>query len=162
MARRKKSVRRHRKANPSVRRRHTRRGRRNPSFAGVSGNFMTGVGVLVGMTATKMVTGLVPSSLTSTPLMRLAASAVATYAVHMAAARFVPSLAQGILYGGLAQTGAIALNAFVPSVAGRLVPAGLGDIIPGSFVVPQNPVLRPAPMVNMKPQGVGSAFGSAF
>ena len=121
---------------------------------------MTGIGVLLGVVATKFVTGLVPASLTGTPIMRLAASALATVVVNMGAKRFAPSLASGMMYGGIAQTTAIALNAFVPSYAGRLVPAGLGDLMPGSFVVPQNPISRP--VVVPAKTGMGSAFPSAF
>lgn len=144
------------------RRRHTRRARRNPSFSGISSQLQTGIGVLLGVTATKLVTGMVPASLTGTPIMRLLASAAATVVINMGAKRFAPSLAQGMLYGGMAQTAAIALNAFVPSVGGRLVPAGLGDLIPGNFVVPQNPVSMPLPAVTSGSAGVGAAFGRAF
>lgn len=158
MARRKSRSR--RRMNP--RRRHIRRTRRNPSFAGVSSNLITGIGVLVGMTLTKMVTGFIPASLQSGPIMRLIGSGLATFAIQAAAKRFAPSMASGLLYGGLAQTGAIALNAFVPSVAGRVVPAGLGDIMPATFPVPQNPIgVRHVPLTNGQ-AGLAGAFTRAF
>jgi hypothetical protein len=75
-----------------------------------------------------------------------------------------------VLFGGMMQTLSVALNAFLPSVWTALNPSlgGLGDLVPGQFTVPQNPiraalpVAAPMPAQAMKPVSMGRAFRSAF
>ncbi len=147
-------------------RRYSRR-RRNPVF-GMSGgkNMLTMVaGGLVGVAATKFLPTMLPSSITASfgsgPFMGVIITAAGAFAAGWIAKRFMPgAFADAVLFGGLMQTASVALTAFAPpSLASRLALSGLGDIMPGNFVVPQNPVTSRA--VVAMPQGVG-AFRRAF
>ncbi len=180
--RRRTNVRRRRRSNPVVR--HTRRRRihhrsrrrvnarrrRNPVF-GMSGgkNMLTMVaGGLVGVAATKFLPTLVPGSITAGfgggALMSVAITAAGAFAAGWLAKRFVGgAFADAVMFGGLMQAGSVLLTAFAPpSIAQRLALSGLGDIMPGNFVVPQNPVTSrqvipmPAPAAGM------GAFRRAF
>jgi hypothetical protein len=67
-----------------------------------------------------------------------------------AGSKVSPQFGQGMLFGGMMQTLSVALNAFLPSVYGQLSPYSslgrVGDLMPGGFTVPQNP-LMPAPQM---------------
>ena len=100
-------------------------------------------------------------------------------AVAWAAGKFVgPQFGDGALFGGLIQAGSVALNAFLPSVYSSLG-IGLGDLLPGSFAVPQNPIRAgmarpalPAPakgaagatggQARVTMSGLARAYGSAY
>lgn len=151
-----KVYRRRRRTVNSRRRRVHHRRRRNPAVFGRSGGkdllMMVGGG-LVGVAATKYLPTLLPASITSTisgatgsffPVIITGAGA---FAAGFLAKKFLggalgQAFGDAVLFGGLMQTGSAALNAFFPSASilgQRLALSGVGDIIPGQFVVPQNP-----------------------
>jgi len=62
-----------------------------------------------------------------------------------------------VLFGGLMQAGSAALNAFAPpSISGKLALSGVGDIVPGWYSVPQNPVTSRAPIPITSGNGMGN------
>lgn len=169
--RRKATNRRHRRgrrANPRRHHRHYSR-RHNPAVFGKSSGkdllMMTG-GVLVGVAATKYLPTLIPASLLATfgtsSFISILVTGAGAFVAGMLARKVSPgAFADAVLLGGLAQTASAALNAFAPpTLAGRLALSGVGDIIPGSYPVPQNPIkmgIMPMPVST----GVG-AFRGAF
>ena len=162
----------------SRRRRVNRRYNRNPAvFGRHSGKdllVMTG-GVLVGVAATKYIPTILPSSITSlgggSPWMGVLITAGGAFAAGWAARKFGGDpFGDAVLLGGLAQVGSQILTIIAPpSLTSALALSGMGDIIPGMFVVPQNPIGAgmPAPAPAMlpvgktPPSGVG-AFRGAF
>lgn len=168
-------------ANPRRRRvarrnpaRRTRRyARRNPNiFTGENAKLV--MGGLVGITATKVLAKMIPAGITQMggqfgPLL---ANAVAAFAVSLAAGKLgLPSkVAEGVTFGGLMIVGSGVINYVAPglSISGQTFGInGLGELMPGSFVVPQNPLrLPPAPAVptnsRVTVSGLGRAFGTAF
>ena len=162
---------RRRYANP--RRRNAGR-RRNPVLFGQSMSPMntgkTVLGVLVGVTAAKMIPPMLPASLTSSTPMRILVTGAVAFASGMLARKAgsaVSGFADGIVIGGLAQTVSIALNAFLPSIGSQIGLSGrpgMGDLVPGGFPIPQNPVnvaaLMPPPA--MATAGVKGVFGRTF
>lgn len=149
------------------RRHHSYRRRHNPAIFGRSSGkdllMMTG-GVLVGVAATKYLPTLVPASLLSTfgtnAFISVLVTGAGAFVAGFLARKVSPgAFSDAVLLGGLAQTASAALNAFAPpTLAGRLALSGVGDIIPGSYVVPQNPIKAVVPMPSV---GVG-AFRGAF
>ncbi len=157
--------------------RRIRRARRNPvNIFGARGSkdvlSMVGGG-LVGVAAAKLVPRFIPATLTAGlgnwgGLLLTGASA---WAAGWAASRFVsPTFGSAVLFGGLMQTGSVALNMFVPGLGFggvNLALSGMGDLVPGQFVVPQNPLrlppppaASPTPRVNMN--GLSRVYGQAF
>jgi hypothetical protein len=174
--RRRRYTRRRRTTNP-VARRHTRRRRthnvhrrrrhhvarrHNPALFGRSGGkdllMMVGGG-LVGVAATKYLPTLLPSGITGGlgggPFMSLLITGAGAFAAGWLARRFVGgAFGDAVLFGGLMQTGSAALTAFAPpALASRLALSGVGDIVPGWFSVPQNPVTMRAPLPPAPPAG---------
>lgn len=172
-------------ANPRRRRRYARRNprrvtrrRRNPDVFGArplsGGGIKLIAGGLVGVAAAKFLPRLIPSSITATMgnFGGVVATGVSAYVASIAAGKFLgPQMGQAVLFGGLMQTGSVILNMVLPGFAVAGVPlalgGGLGELMPGSFVVPQNPLRLPAPMaapanarVNLN--GLSRAFGPAF
>lgn len=161
---------RRRRRNPSRvnhrRRRHYSR-RHNPAVFGRSSGkdllMMTG-GVLVGVAATKYLPTLIPASLTASlgtgSFVSVLVTGAGAFAAGFLARKVSPgAFADAVLLGGLAQTASAALNAFAPPTwAGRLALSGVGDIIPGSYVVPQNPIKAAVMPISA---GMG-AFKGAF
>lgn len=154
-----------------------RRRRRNPVLFGQSMSSLntgkTVVGVLVGVTAAKMIPPMLPGNLTaSTPMKILVTGAVAFAAGMLArkAGSTMSGFADGIVIGGLAQTVSIALNAFLPSIGSQIGlqgvrRPGMGMLVPGGFPMPQNPVnvaaLMPPPAMSAAAAGMGR-FGRVF
>ncbi len=153
-------------------RRHYSR-RRNPAIFGHSGGkdlLMMSGGVLVGVALTKYLPTLIPASILSSvssfgsaSFMSVLVTGAGAFAAGFLAKKVSPgAFSDAVLLGGLAQTVSAALNAFAPpTLAGRLALSGVGDIIPGSYVVPQNPIKAgiipmPAPSAGM------GAFRGAF
>lgn len=141
-----------------------RRRRRNPVF-GQSGKAMATAiaGGLVGVTITKLVPTFVPASLRSSAIMNVVVSGAVAVGAGMLAKRFAgPVFGDGVLFGGLMQTASMALNAFIPSIGGRF---SLGDLVPGSFPVPQNPIragiVAPA-QARIQMSGLQRVYGHAF
>ncbi len=184
-------------ANPRRRRRNTRvivknshrrrhHYRRNPSLFGQSNGFEVAkmvVGGLAGVTITKAVPNMLPSSMTSSPIMRVGTSvAVALLSGYLAGKFADKTLGDSIMFGGLMQAGSVALNSFLPSVGATIglqgLGGGVGDLIAGSYPIPQNPIFpqynpgyggalpAPAPAAAASgapmPSGVHGIFGSAF
>jgi len=127
----------------------------------------------VGVAATKFLPTLVPASLTSgfgpSPIVSVLLTGAGAFVAGFLAKKFLGGTFGGafgdaVLFGGLMQAGSVALSAFAPpSIARQLALSGLGDIVPGYFPVPQNPVTsrQVIPMPAPLPSGVG-AFRRAF
>ena len=160
---------------PRRNRRHHSRSRRNPSLFGhpMFGKDALELigGGLVGVTASKFIPTLIPGSLTgsigSSNIGRTIMTGVSAVIAGWAGSKVSPVFGQGVLFGGLMQTLSVALNAFLPSVYTALNPS-LGDLVPGSFTVPQNPIRAALPVAAppaaaaMKPVSMGRAFRSPF
>jgi len=170
--RRRGSVR--RRSNPKRRRVSYRRAaRRNPSVFGSrlgSGQTLSMIaGGLVGVTAAKVIPTMLPPSLTTSPIVRLLVTGASAWAASLAASKvFSGPFADAVFFGGLMQTGSIALNTFVPSIGSRVgLNGGMGDLVPGTFSVPQNPIkgyVPPAPPTTARTtmNGLNRAFSPAF
>lgn len=150
-------------------RRYGRRRRRNPDFFGSRVASVASVkvilGGLVGVAAAKFLPTIVPISIVgSSQLIRVALTGASAYVASKAAEMFKvgPQTSAAVLFGGLMQTASVALNAFLPSVGRQLALSGLGELIPGQFPVPQNPLLIPAPAPRVTTSGLMRAFGSAY
>ena len=155
------------------------RRRRNPTLFG--GNVSTAqmteaiIGGLVGVTATKTITAAAPGQLVATPIMRVVTSIASALASGWVAKMVSPRFGDAVMFGGLMQAGSVALNTFIPSVGGTIgLSGGLGDLVPGAYPVPQNP-LNPAQLnypaygggaygatAPVEMNGIGRAFGRAF
>ncbi len=185
--------RRARRSNPKVvvryrarknRARRTRHiSRRNPSLFGSSITSRAGLeivgGALAGVVAAKFIPTLIPTSilgsLGGSNIGKVLITGVSAVAAGWAAGKFIGrGFGDSVLLGGLMQTASVALNGFLPSVYSNLG-IGLGDLTPGSYVVPQNPItagmMRPAlpPAGNpaggqarVQMNGLARAFGSAY
>lgn len=137
-------------ARRSNRRRYSAR-RRNPAIFGRSGGkdllVMVGGG-LVGVAATKFLPTLLPASITSSLSGMGAMSSVLITGAGAFAAFWIAktltsdtTFSDAVLFGGLMQAGSNLLTMIAPaSIAQRLALSGVGDIVPGSFPVPQNPI----------------------
>lgn len=141
--------------------------RRNPALFGQSGGrgLLTMVGGgLVGVAASKFIPGLLPtsvrSSLGSSPIMSVLLTGAGAYAASMLAKKVAgPVFGEAVLFGGLMQTGSVAINAFMPS-ASQLALSGMGAIVDGWYPVPQNPILGtgqpPVAIMPAPSQGMGN------
>lgn len=147
------------------RRRHYSR-RRNPAF-GIGGkDLLTMVGGgLIGVAATKYLPTLLPSSITSGlgggALMSVAISGAGAFAAGWLARKFVgEAFGKAVFFGGLMQAGSALLNAIAPaSISSKLALSGVGDIVPGWYAVPQNPITSRAPMA-IAAAGSGTGMGN--
>ena len=153
--------------------RHRRRGSRNPEVFGMR---LTGKnalqligGGLVGVAAAKFIPTMLPANqLTSTNLGRVVVTTASAFAAGWLAGRVNPTFGGAVLFGGLMQAGSVALNTFLPGFTIGGVPVGLGELMPGQFSVPQNPLRLPpapaAPATNARigVNGLARAFGSAY
>lgn len=156
------------------RRRHTRRRNPMPSFfggIGIRGLGTTLAGGLLGVAAAKLIPGLLPANLlsTSNKWMKVIVTGAAAFAAGTAATKFVgKSFGDAVLFGGYMQTGSMALNAILPNFTVGGVPlalSGMGEFMPGSFPVPQNPLRIPAPapaQARITMSGLTRSFGNAF
>lgn len=166
-----------RRSNPR-RRAVSRRGRRrNPALFGArafSGSGMKLVaGGLVGVAAAKFIPRMLPGGITGMlgNFGGLITTAASAFIAGWAAEKFIGAeVGSAVLFGGLMQTGSVALNMIAPGFAIGGVPlalSGMGELMPGSFVVPQNPLRVPsAPAVptnaRLTMNGLSRAFGTAF
>lgn len=156
-------------SNPRRRRAVYSRRRRNPSFMGTnvtSGAMLQMVaGGLVGVTAAKMIPRLLPAGLRTGNFMNVIATLASAVAAGMLTTRFVnANIGSAVLFGGLMQTGSVALNAFIPGLGGQF---SLGELMAGGFPVPQNPIRAgiAAPVANsarVTMSGLTRAYGTAF
>lgn len=166
--------RRRRVARRNPARRRVIRRRRNPDVFGarpLSGGGMKLIaGGLVGVAAAKFLPRLIPGSITATMgnFGGVVATGVSAYVAGLAAGKFMgPAFGQAVLFGGLMQTGSVILNMVLPGLQFGGVSLALGELMPASFPVPQNPLrLAPAPpppanaRVNLN--GLSRAFGNAY
>jgi hypothetical protein len=127
------------------------------------------IGGLVGVTAAKILPTYIPAQFLGSPIMRILATGASAYVASMLFGKIRPGMADAVMFGGLMQTGSVALNTFLPSIGGQIGLAGgrgMGDLVEGHFVVPQNPLrYMPAPApaqarVNMN--GLARVYGQAF
>jgi hypothetical protein len=150
-----------RRINSRRRRRHNPRRRSNPAF-GLRGAGMAKavVGGLAGMAAAKFLPTLVPSGLITGNLMRTVATAASAFVAQMVAKAVVkdPSISDAVLFGGLMQTGSVALNAFLPSIASSLGLSGMGQIMDADWSIPENPLKLHAAPPAPAPALAGLAF----
>ena len=170
-----------RRRNTRRRRHNTRRHysrRRNPTLFGRTSpkDMLTMIGGgLVGVTATKLVASYASSALSSTlssigsgGFVSVVVSGVSAFIAGWAAGKVNKEFGDAVLFGGLMQTGSVAINAFLPSsISGQF---SLGDLVNGNFVVPQNPI-RAAQMAGMAAaaaaaapikSGMGAAYPPAY
>jgi hypothetical protein len=131
------------------------------------------LGGLIGVTAAKIIPGMLPASLLGSPIMRIVVSGASAWAAGMVGSKVSGPFGNAVLFGGLMQTGSLALNAFIPSIGGQIGlrgMGGLGDIVPGYFPVPQNPIYPGTPpMLASAPttarttmNGLSRAWGPAW
>lgn len=164
--------------NPSYRRQAVRFRRRNPvmfgskPFSGAGAQMV--LGGLLGVAGTKFVARMIPAGLsgfagTFGPVINNAVGALVIGWVAGKAAK--GPFGDAVLFGGMMQVGSTLINTLVPNLRLADIPIalsgrGMGEFVPGGFVVPQNPVKGlPAPppanaRVNMS--GLQRAFGTAF
>lgn len=126
-------------------------------------------GGLLGVTAAKVIPNMLPTQLTASPILRLLVTGGSAWAASLLAGKvFSGPFADAVFFGGLMQTGSIALNTFVPSIGARVgLAGGMGDLVPGTFPVPQNPIkgyMPPAPPTNVRTSmnGISRAFSPGF
>lgn len=155
-------------------RRHNRRTRNPlPSFFGGTGARGLGTslaGGLLGVAAAKLIPGFVPGNILGTsPWAKVAITGVSAYAAGTLARKFGGNVfGDAVLFGGAMQTGSMLLNILLPNFKVGGVPlalSGMGELMPGRFPVPQNPLRIPAPVPTQARIGVSGldrAFGRAI
>ena len=131
-------------------------------------------GGLLGVAAAKFIPKILPASLTSSlgNFGSILTTAISAYAASFVAEKALgDKVGSAVLFGGLMQTGSVALNMFIPGFAVGGVPlalSGLGDFVPGQFVVPQNPLRQipvtppPSSKANVTMNGLARAYKPAF
>jgi hypothetical protein len=97
-------------------------------------------------------------------------SAMVAFAAGMAAKTLIKgdsTIGDAVMFGGFMQAGSVAINAFMPATISNYIGLrGLGDIVPGRFTVPQNPIMAgqqlalPAPA--MPAHAPGGGVGAIF
>ena len=149
------------------RRRSNSRRRRNPALFGRSAPKdlvkLVGGG-LAGVWATKIASSylapMVSSFGSAGGFMPILVSGVSAWLLGFAVGKVDKEIGEAVMFGGFMQTGSIALNAFIPSIGGQI---SLGDLMNGSYVVPQNPIMAGNPMAISSPAARGmSAYGPAY
>ena len=162
-----------RRRNPIRRRRRVTRRRRNPSLFGlnVGGSQMAQavLGGLLGVAAAKFIPSAIPISFGGGNVVRTLISGISAFIAGWAGQKFVGKpFGDAVLFGGLMQTGSVALNAFLPMVGQHLALSGMGEFVQtDGFSVPQNSVLA-APMAPIPTgarvgvNGLDRAYGRAF
>ena len=93
--------------------------RRNPAAFGLRGAGMAKaiVAGMAGMAAAKFIPTLIPGQFVQGNLMRTVATGASAFVAQMIAKAVVkdPTVSDAVLFGGLIQTGSVALNAFLPA-----------------------------------------------
>lgn len=181
---------------PNKKRYNRRHHRRNPMSTELFGQPLFGrnsleviLGAFGGLILAKFIPTVFPTSITggiaSSSIGRVVISGIAAVVGAWAVSKVSGPAGQGALLGGMVQTLSIALNAFLPSAYTSVSQyATLGDLTPGSYPVPQNPILAgrvpvamlPAPspssamqsggggQVRLTPgqSGLGRTYGAAY
>ena len=154
----------HRRRNPV--RGHRRRSR-NPQFFGSAVKPMKMVelvaGGLVGLGVNNLAMTAMPATITGNAFGAVAASIAIALASGYAGGFVDKEFGAAVAFGGLMAAGQIAINQWIPSVGstiGLTGVRGLRDFVPGSFPVPQTPVVLSSggPMGG----GVSSAYPMAY
>lgn len=120
----------------------------------------TVLGGLLGVTVAKLIPPMLPGGLTSSPALRVLVTGAVAFGAGMAAGKMNPAFGSAVTFGGLMQAVSTGLNAFVPQIGSQIGlngMRGMGDLVPGSFPMPQNPItsyLPPAMPVAAAPRGV--------
>jgi len=182
---RRKNRRRVSASNPRRTRRHVRHhrragARRNPQLFGRQASMFEVTkalaGGLAGVAITKAVPNMLPASISaSSPFMSVLVSAGVAVGAGMLVKSLVksdPMLGDAVMFGGLMQAFSVGINAFLPSVGTVIglqgLGNGMGDIVPGRFPVPQNPIMAgqqmalPAPAVSPAAAHAASGVGAIF
>lgn len=136
----------------------------NPFGTSTKDMVTMGAGILVGVAATKYIPSLIPASMLPTggsPWTGILITGAAAFAAGYLAHRFIQgSFASGVMAGGVALTLSQVLNAVAPSsISKQLALSGMGDIMAGNYVVPQNPITSRAQVMQM-PAASGSGVGA--
>jgi hypothetical protein len=124
-----------------------RRSSRNPRLFGQEVTMLNAAkmvaGGLVGVTATKTIVPMLPSTLISTPIGATVAAIAVAIAGGWAIGKVSMEFGNAFAFGGLMQAGSVLLNAYVPGASQFALQGyrGMGEFVPGAFAVPQNPVL---------------------
>jgi hypothetical protein len=169
------SVRRRRRSNPVRRRRSVRRtARRNPMIFGNSITSRKGLtligGGIAGVVAAKFIPSMLPANLIGglggSNIGRTLITGASAVLAGYAAGRVDREFGEGVMFGGLMQTASVAFNAFLPGLYSSLG-IGLGDLMPGGYPVPQNPIragIAPPPPANARVtmNGLARAYGAAY
>lgn len=159
-------------------RRHARYNRRrNPSIMGLpltsKGALKLIGGGLLGVAAVKFLPSLVPAGLipSGSPYIGVLVTGVAAVVSGWLIGKVDKELGDGATFGGLMVAGSQLINALAPGLSIGGVPiGGLGDLMPGQFVVPQNPLRLPPPPpqpaggggARVHMSGLARAYGPAF
>lgn len=154
-------------------RRHNRRRNPMPSFFGSSGARGLGTslaGGLLGVAAAKLIPGFVPGNILGTsPWAKVAITGASAWAAGTLAKKFGGAVfGDAVLFGGAMQTGSMLLNILLPNFRVGGVPlalSGMGELMPGSFPVPQNPLRMAGPVpvqARIGTSGLDRAFGRAI
>lgn len=159
------------KKNKGGRRRGAHRSR-NPMASSISLSrpskiMEAGVAILVGVAGTKAIVSALPDKVTSSPLYSSIAAAAIALGIWWTGSMLSPEFGAAAGLGGIAEAGSIALNGFLPDIGAKLALSGvsrgrLGDFVPGSFTVPQNPVLDAATGLPKRQTMVVSAYPKAY
>lgn len=175
--RRRRSNRRYSTRHRRYRNRRYARRRRNPGIMGHPLGSKTALkligGGLLGVAAVKFIprflpTGLIPGG--GSPFMTVIVTGASAILAGWLIGKIDPDLGHGATFGGLMVAGSQAINAIAPGLAIAGVPiGGLGDLMPGAFSVPQNPLRLPPPPqpaggggARVTVSGLGRAYGPAF
>lgn len=148
--------------------------RRNPTLFGNSITSRKGLtligGGIAGVVAAKFIPTMLPVSLVGslggTSIGRTLITGVSAVLAGWAAGKVDREFGEGVMFGGLMQTASVAFNAFLPGIYSQLG-VGLGDLMPGGFPVPQNPIRAgiPAPPpanARVTMNGLARAYGAAY
>lgn len=126
------------------------------------------IGGLAGVAIVRTAVPMLPAQVTSSTPMAVVASIGVALAAGWAAGKFLDAnVGSAVMFGGLMQAASTALNAYLPQVGGfRLGLSGrrgVGDYVPASFPVPQNPVLVGGPsMTTFAAPPARRAYGPAY
>lgn len=113
---------------------------------------------MAGMAAAKFIPTLIPGQFVQGNLMRTIATGASAFVAQMIARAVVKdqTVADAVLFGGLIQTGSVALNAFLPAIARQV---GLAGIMNADWSIPENP-LRALPVAApVAMSGLARAYG---
>ena len=93
-----------------------------------------GVGVLVGVAATKAIVAALPTNITQSAAYSTAAAAAVAVGIWWLGSMVSPEFGAAAGLGGVAEAGSIALNGFLPNIGSKLALSGrgAGDFVPAA------------------------------